>query len=212
MCGVFGYISDDGRETVDMERLRRIAATTSRRGRHAWGMAWLDADGRLHMFKQQGDVVDALGLLTLARNAVALIGHCRFTTQGHERNNSNNHPHPVDGGWFVHNGVVRGFRRIYETLGTRPISECDTEALGHVMAATGGSRADQAWAAADAVGESAPFAMLGLWRGELVALADGNPLHVGEDGQTTWFGSLAQSLPGRPVNVQSEALIYETGA
>ena len=41
MCGIFGYIAKHGRGP-DLARLRRIALETETRGRHAFGLAWLD--------------------------------------------------------------------------------------------------------------------------------------------------------------------------
>ena len=48
MCGIFGFITKDG-NGPDLARLRRIAAETQTRGNHAFGLAWLDAKGILHL-------------------------------------------------------------------------------------------------------------------------------------------------------------------
>ena len=77
MCGVFGWVSKNGGR-VDLKTLRRIAVVTESRGPHAWGMAWLDRDGELHMYKQTGRISKNLDMLRMARNAVALIGHTRW--------------------------------------------------------------------------------------------------------------------------------------
>src|ERR1700722_4748181 len=105
MCGVFGFVSYDGKGP-NLKSLSAVARITMSRGHHAWGMAWLDWSGRLKMFKQTGRIVDHLGLLAMAVDARILIGHCRWATHGNPGNNLNNHPHPADGGWIVHNGVV----------------------------------------------------------------------------------------------------------
>ena len=76
------------------------------RGPHAFGFAWLDWEGRLRMFKQTGKITSNLGLLRMMKNARIIVGHCRYATHGAPENNLNNHPHPADGGWIVHNGVV----------------------------------------------------------------------------------------------------------
>jgi glutamine phosphoribosylpyrophosphate amidotransferase len=67
MCGVFGFVSYDGKGP-NLKRLRRIAEVTMARGPHAFGFAWLDWAGRLKMFKQTGRIVDHLDLLTMAAN------------------------------------------------------------------------------------------------------------------------------------------------
>ncbi|MCL6639811.1 MAG: hypothetical protein K6T92_00405 [Candidatus Rokubacteria bacterium] len=46
MCGIFGFITKTGRGP-DLARLKRIARETQRRGHHAFGLAWVAADGRL---------------------------------------------------------------------------------------------------------------------------------------------------------------------
>ena len=53
MCGIFGFITKDG-HGPDIALLRRIATVTQRRGDHAFGLAWLDADGTIETFKRPG--------------------------------------------------------------------------------------------------------------------------------------------------------------
>ncbi len=44
MCGIFGFITNS-EQGPDIHRLRRLALVTQTRGAHAFGLAWLDADG-----------------------------------------------------------------------------------------------------------------------------------------------------------------------
>jgi hypothetical protein len=44
MCGIFGFLSKGG-TGPNLARLRRIAAETETRGRHAFGLAWIDSRG-----------------------------------------------------------------------------------------------------------------------------------------------------------------------
>ena len=128
MCGVFGFVSNGG--PLNVTRLQAIARVTEQRGQHAWGLAWVDGRGRLHSYKQAGRVGANLGLLRMAQDAVALIGHCRYTTQGSHFANVNNHPHPCDGGWLVHNGVIPGYHALVTGHKLQPVSDCDSEVLG----------------------------------------------------------------------------------
>lgn len=66
----------------DLARLKTIACVTEQRGTHAFGLAWLTASGRLEMFKRPGAASARLSDLDRCRDAVAVIGHCRFATHG----------------------------------------------------------------------------------------------------------------------------------
>lgn len=194
MCGVFGYIGID-RKGPNMECLAKIAKVTNRRGPHAWGMAWLDSKGRLKMYKQTGRIVDSLGLLAMARDAQILIGHCRYATHGSPENNLNNHPHPVDGGWFVHNGVVSNHEVLNERYGLHPVTHCDSETLGLLIERSEEkSLIKRCIVTAQQV--SSPLVMLALWRDRMIALRSGNPLSAGMTEDAVYLGSLSDELPG----------------
>ena len=68
MCGLLGYITQDG-SGPDLARLRRIAAVTQTRGHHAFGLAWLAPDGSIHTFKRPGPATANLGDLQRCRKA-----------------------------------------------------------------------------------------------------------------------------------------------
>jgi glucosamine 6-phosphate synthetase-like amidotransferase/phosphosugar isomerase protein len=206
MCGVFGFVSTDGGR-LSLPVLGRIALATERRGPHAFGLAWIDRRGRLKCYKQTGRISDHLGLLTLAADARMLIGHCRFATQGDPANNLNNHPHPADGGWIVHNGQVRNYAQLVQAFGLYPVSECDSEVLGLLVEQGTGSVLDRCRAAALLASDDPdagplfgrqPLVLLGLWSrpGRLVAVRRGNPLHCGQAAEGCYLASLADGLPG----------------
>lgn len=196
MCAIFGYVARDGKP-IDLPTLKRIARANVRRGPHAWGLAWIDARGRLRMFKQTGDITDSLGLLAMARGATQLVGHVRYATHGEPENNLNNHPHAADGGWLVHNGVVGNYREIVRAQSLHTISECDSEVLGHLIERDESDDiVTRCWSAADQT--TGPLAMLGLWREHgVVAVRRGNPLHVGTCQSGYWLATLSGGLPGR---------------
>ena len=62
MCGIFGFVSHDGRGPR-AATLEKIAANTELRGPHSWGVAWIDPRGRLRMYKSPGRITDDLGRL-----------------------------------------------------------------------------------------------------------------------------------------------------
>lgn len=195
MCGVFGFASANG-GPVNPKILARVAVATEARGRHAWGMAWIDGKGRLRCYKQAGRISSALGLFRMAADARLLIGHCRYATQGDPANNLNNHPHPCDGGWIVHNGIVRNYASVLERFDLWPVSDCDSEALALRIEQENGRLLDRCVEAVLSV-EKSPLVVLGLWKpNKLVAVRAGNPLHVGVTAGGFYLGSLADGLPG----------------
>ena len=196
MCGVYGFVAR-GNHDPDLVQLKRITKTTMSRGPHAFGFAWLDHQGRLKSYKQEGRIVDHLGLLNMARDARLLIGHCRFATHGSVRDNINNHPHPVDGGWLVHNGMINEYRDIVKYRGLFMNSQCDSEVLSLLFEQASGSLVDRTRAAVNTTKRS-PLVMLGLWKHprRLIAVRRGNPLFMGEEQHGYYLGSLSDDLPG----------------
>lgn len=193
MCGIFGFFSANGRGP-DLARLRRIAAETETRGRHAFGLAWIDVDGTMHTFKRPGA---ATADLDACRHAVALVGHCRWATHGDPQDNRNNHPHPAGRGWLVHNGVVRNYRELLRRYALRPATDCDSEVLGLLMMRRAGTLLElAAWATAQAEG---PLALLGLWHSpvRLLVVRRGNQLCYGKTPGGVYFASMPTELPGK---------------
>lgn len=195
MCGIFGYIAKHGRGP-DLARLRRIALETETRGRHAFGLAWLDRDGALRTFKRPGAASESLDDLRMVRDAVVVVGHCRWATHGAPEDNRNNHPHPAGRGWLVHNGVVHNHQRLARDYRLAPRTQCDSEVLGLLLARMAGPidlRAARAAEAADG-----PLALLGVWAkpARLLVVRRGKPLSIGDTDDGSYFGSLAGELPG----------------
>ena len=208
MCGIFGYVAKKD-EPVSMSILRQIAATTMLRGPHAWGLAWVGANGKLKTYKQTGRIVDAIGLLSMAKDARLLIGHCRWATHGSPADNTNNHPHDGGDSWVVHNGVISHYESLVRKHSLRRHTECDSEVLGLMLQKFKGKPMKRAAETArEAMGDN-PFAMMALWPDRLiVSKANGQPLHIGETRSAYYLASLRANLPGR-VSEFPEAEIVE---
>lgn len=192
MCSIFGYIAraDKG---PSLKTLEAITRGNIARGPHAFGFSWIDSRGRLRMYKQTGRLTDHLGLLAMARDARMLIGHLRYATHGDATDQINNHPHPVDGGWLVHNGVIRNYEELVEDL--YPVSACDSETLGLLIEREAGSIIQRV---ASAVEETdGGLAMLGLWSrpSTLIAARRGNPLSLAETREGMYLATLPAGLP-----------------
>lgn len=211
MCGVFGFASYNG-VGPNMKRLKDIARNTMSRGPHAFGFAWIDSRNRLRMYKREGRIVDHLGLLDLAADAKLLIGHCRYATHGNPNANINNHPHPADGGWIVHNGVIGHHETINERNGLVPVSSCDSEVLGQLIEDGAGSMIDRC---SNAVAEAyrSPLVMMGLWNrpARMIVARMGNPLSIGRCKHNRfYFASLPDALPGEVTEVENGTLMEFT--
>lgn len=197
MCGVFGFIASD-EAGPNIERLADLAVSAERRGPHAFGWAYLNADGRLLHYKSPGRVSEHLDLLEDLVGARAVIGHCRFATAGSPENNLNNHPFACDGGFIIHNGVIPEAEEIAARLSLRPVSECDSELLSLLVeTAEGRTYRERVLAAVEAVMPPARALVLaGLWKpGRLVLARAGNPLFVGRGRRGLYFGSSPGPLP-----------------
>lgn len=206
MCGLFGFVSKEGRRFSE-EHIQEIAINTMSRGPHAWGMAWIDSRGRMKHFKQTGRVEDSLGLLAMAKDAVMLIGHCRYATHGDPENNLNNHPHPADGGWVVHNGMIGHYRELIRQHELPTTTECDSEVIGLLIERLDGTLLERCTEAVELCKGKNPFAMLGLWReGLFVGRSNGQPLHIGETKHSYYIASLPAALPGKIYKVKNDSV------
>lgn len=194
MCGIFGFVSLDGRGP-SIPRLQKIAAITERRGRHAFGLAWIE-DGKIEEYKRPGAATDDLTDLEFCRGSQVVIGHCRYATHGCPEDNRNNHPHHAGRGVYVHNGVVLNHERMRDRYNLEPSSECDSEVLGLVMGRVAGSIGRRALVTARMA--QGNLAMLGIWTNplRLLFVRHGNPMHWSQTERGFYFASLAPELPG----------------
>jgi glucosamine--fructose-6-phosphate aminotransferase (isomerizing) len=200
MCAVWGFIARNySRPRINT--LKRIVEANISRGPHAFGFAWIDHEDRIHMFKQTGRLTDDLAILALAANARMLIGHLRYATHGSPADNMNNHPHPSDGGWIVHNGIIQNDRELVEDHNLSPLSQCDSELLGLLIERGEGALTRRCIEAVKLA--KGKLATLGLWTrpNALLAVRRGNPLHVAETAEGLYLATLASGLPGNAKEV-----------
>jgi len=141
VCGIVGYIGRRDAVPVLLEGLRSLEY----RGYDSAGLAVIHRN-RLQVTKTAGRVQDlrdrvedrASGRTTGTRATIG-IGHTRWATHG-EPNEVNAHPHTDTEGRIavVHNGIIENAEQLREALiagGVKLVSETDTEALAHMIAA-----------------------------------------------------------------------------
>lgn len=130
MCGIVGYIGNSQCFPVLIKGLHRLEY----RGYDSAGVAIINQDNQLNLYKTRGKVAD-LENFCQSKDIDGMIGiaHTRWATHG-EPNDVNAHPHvSADGDIaIVHNGTIENYNVLKQALiahGCEFKSETDTEVL-----------------------------------------------------------------------------------
>ena len=133
MCGIVGYVSSntDAKEIL-LDSLKRLEY----RGYDSAGVALIDGEGRLQVFKKAGSI-DSLKETLPEIKAGTGISHTRWATHG-VPSDLNAHPHVDCTGKLalVHNGIVENYRALREELegkGHSFSSKTDSEVIAHLI-------------------------------------------------------------------------------
>jgi glucosamine--fructose-6-phosphate aminotransferase (isomerizing) len=130
MCGIVGYIGNREVFPILVKGLKRLEY----RGYDSAGVAMIDHQQNLQIYKKKGKVVDMEAVSDgYDKNAFLGIGHTRWATHG-EPNDTNSHPHTSNSGRLaiIHNGIIENYATIKEELSSRGYtfqSDTDTEVL-----------------------------------------------------------------------------------
>lgn len=131
MCGIVGYIGSGNVYDVLIKGLHRLEY----RGYDSAGIALVNNDGKLNVYKAKGKVknLEAYCEDKNKDSAVAGIAHTRWATHG-EPSDFNAHPHYSEDGnlALVHNGTIENYQILKDALveqGCTFQSETDTEVL-----------------------------------------------------------------------------------
>jgi glutamine---fructose-6-phosphate transaminase (isomerizing) len=134
VCGIVGYIGRRDAVPVLLEGLRSLEY----RGYDSAGLAVIHRN-KLQVTKTAGRVQDLRERVSDRTRATVGIGHTRWATHG-EPNDVNAHPHTDTQGRIavVHNGIIENAEQLRDALtarGVTLVSDTDTEALAHLIAA-----------------------------------------------------------------------------
>ncbi len=137
MCGIVGYIGQQGAAPILVEGLRALEY----RGYEMSPMALVAGDGTFHITRASGKLINLQARVDLKDPAPLGIGHTRWATHGRPTE-ENAHPHRSNDGKVVavHNGIFENFLELRAELkaeGFTFITETDTECfpmmVSHLM-------------------------------------------------------------------------------
>lgn len=130
MCGIVGYIGKRNAYPVLIKGLKRLEY----RGYDSAGVALLNSDNELNVYKTKGKVSD-LETYADEKDVTGTVGiaHTRWATHG-EPNSTNAHPHISASGnlAMIHNGIIENYAVLKQSLQEKGItfkSNTDTEVL-----------------------------------------------------------------------------------
>ncbi|MCR4826121.1 MAG: glutamine--fructose-6-phosphate transaminase (isomerizing) [Bacteroidales bacterium] len=130
MCGIVAYVGHQDAYPILIEGLKRLEY----RGYDSAGVALLNANDELNVYKAKGKVSD-LEAYAATKDTSGHIGiaHTRWATHG-EPNQTNAHPHLSNSGTMalIHNGIIENYMSLRKELEKRGFtfkSSTDTEVL-----------------------------------------------------------------------------------
>lgn len=130
MCGIVGYIGQRQAYDILIGGLHRLEY----RGYDSAGVALINAEDQLNVYKAKGKVAD-LETAAAGKDCSGTVGiaHTRWATHG-EPSVRNAHPHVSDSGnlVIVHNGIIENYTILRKQLAKKGFtfkSDTDTEVL-----------------------------------------------------------------------------------
>lgn len=130
MCGIVGYVGERQAYPILIKGLQRLEY----RGYDSAGVALINDDGEMRIYKSKGKVKD-LEEVAAGHNLSGCIGiaHTRWATHG-EPSDVNAHPHVSENHKLavIHNGIIENYLSLKEELtnqGYHFKSQTDTEVL-----------------------------------------------------------------------------------
>lgn len=200
MCGIVGYIGSQEAYPILIKGLHRLEY----RGYDSAGVALLNNQGQLNIYKSRGKVND-LERFCQSKDTTGTLGiaHTRWATHG-EPNDKNAHPHYSSNGQLalVHNGTIENYCVLKEALkqqGCTFASETDTEVLvqfiDYIKRTNGCSTIEATREALKEVIGAYAIALIDKEEpDQLIAARKSSPLVIGIGDDETFLGSDASPI------------------
>lgn len=223
MCGIAGFSKPEGSGVNARDLAHRLLASIESRGSHAAGFAYVGADGTMGIYKNPKPG-SQLNLGELPRDAMAVIMHTRYATQGSPKDNRNNHPVlSVDRSLaLVHNGVISNDYALRDELGlSKEHGEVDSLVIPSLIAQQGvesltklSGYASIAWLSQDtgrlmhiARLKSSPVSYTQLYDGTFVMASTTPLLDDALDKGDYLYGGIFELGEGRYITVQDGIIL-----
>jgi glucosamine--fructose-6-phosphate aminotransferase (isomerizing) len=205
MCGIVAYVGHQDAYPILIEGLKRLEY----RGYDSAGVALLNANDELNVYKAKGKVSD-LEAYAATRDTSGHIGiaHTRWATHG-EPNQTNAHPHLSNSGTMalIHNGIIENYMSLRKELEKRGFtfkSSTDTEVLINLIEDVK-QKVDLFEAVRIALNHVVgAYAIAILEKGhpdEIIAARKGSPMVVGIGDNEFFIASDATPIVGRTQKV-----------
>ena len=207
MCGIVAYVGSQEAYPILIEGLKRLEY----RGYDSAGVAMLNAQNELNVYKAKGKVSD-LEAYTSDKDISGHIGiaHTRWATHG-EPNQINAHPHLSNSGnmALIHNGIIENYMSLRKELEKRGFtfqSSTDTEVLTNLIEDVQQSEHVELFEAVrialnHVVGA---YAIAIIEKGhpdEIIAARKGSPMVIGIGNDEFYIASDATPIVGRTQKV-----------
>jgi glucosamine--fructose-6-phosphate aminotransferase (isomerizing) len=196
MCGIIGIVGTKPVAVRLVDALKRLEY----RGYDSAGVATID-EGVMDRRRAEGKLFNLESLLG-RQPLPGLIGiaHTRWATHG-VPNETNAHPHFVDGVAVVHNGIIENFSELREELkaeGAVFTTQTDTEVVAHLLARSIRSGTAPRAAMLEMLNRvSGAYALVVMFQNQpntLMAARSGPPLAIGYGKGEMFLGSDAIAL------------------
>ena len=199
MCGIAGVYIKDRSHGFDLDALSSyLLLGIETRGRDATGYGVIDWEGQEKIEKYAVPAYTFNQFRDRITNAARIILlHARYTTQGTELENENNHPVRFEDTIVTHNGVITNDTKLFKELEMEPQAKVDSEVIAASLSTVDLADTDAVGVLLKEIKGSMSIAAINLAFDPctlLLAKGDTNPLVVFEHDKIVVWASESQFI------------------